>query len=165
LIEPLGVSAGPGVEREQRPAFGLRKRLERDHQRPGHSAASGLGMHEQLDHVRPMPLVRRCGQGELHGSHDARTQARHEHAPRTGTHPRQHLVHPECARLVERERDDEADAGAVVHDGAQDLAEHGDVALESRARAFGAPLLDLQVIHRKMVSRAGARLDATTGNP
>ena len=78
-----------------------------------------------------------------HSDHDA---------ARAGAHTRQHPNAPEVARFIERERDEETDAGAAMDDGMQDVAQHRDVVVErSGSGAIGLPLFNLDVgrgVHR-----------------
>jgi hypothetical protein len=104
-------------------------------------------MHEQLRHLGTMQLVRRPGQLELHGAEDPPGVARDEHVPRPLADAGRDLVHPETACLVDRERDDEAHAGAVVDDRVEDIGEHVEVGLDART-----PVLDRDAAQRVRAS-------------
>jgi len=74
-------------------------------------------MNQQLNNLCAVPLVGRDGEVDLHRPHYPRIPSGHEHAARSSEHSWQDFVAPERPAVVERERDDEADTGAVVHDG------------------------------------------------
>ena len=106
-------------------------------------------MDEQLQHLRPVLLVRRRGQVELNGPHDPRIPPRDQDAARARAHSGQHRVDPERASFVERERNDEADTGAIVDHGVEHLAQHVDVLFERcGSDAIGPPLVDPHVSGR-----------------
>ena len=90
-----------------------------------------------------MPLVRRHGEIELHGADDARVDARDEDAAGSGTDAGQHLLTPEGASLVDRERDKEADAGTGVDRGVEHVTEHLHVVVARvRIARIWLPFLD-----------------------
>jgi hypothetical protein len=99
-------------------------------------------MDEEFEDFRTMPLVGRDRKIELDGANDPSIRTRHEDPACAGAHAGQDLLAPERAAIVVFERDDEADAGAVVHDCVQDLAQHVEVLLERRRFRAGTPLLD-----------------------
>ena len=65
--------------------------------------------------LRPMRLVGRRGQIELHRPDNSPAEAREEHAAASGVDGRQNLILPECLRVVARERQNETDARAGVN--------------------------------------------------
>src|SRR5262249_8050169 len=84
----------------------------------------------------------RRGAVDLHGPDDSTAAARDQHVPRAGADAGQDAFDPERPRLVDRERDDEADAGAVVDDRVQYIGEGVDVFVQRRKTAIGRPLFD-----------------------
>ena len=66
-----------------------------------------------------------------------------EHASPPRHHAGHDRIRPERPRVVERERHDEADAGAAVDDGVEHVREHVDVAGDGGIRPqIGTPFLD-----------------------
>ena len=105
-------------------------------------------MDEHLRDLGAVPLVGWHREVELHGSDDSRSQARDHDTARSRTHTRQDHLSPERAGIVERERDEEADAGAVVDDGVQHIAQHVDVVIDRRFGSGRLPLLDPNVVRQ-----------------
>ena len=106
-------------------------------------------MDEHLRDLGAVPLVRRHREVELYGSDDPRSQARdHDDGASAHAHQARPFSRQNASRIVERERDEEADAGAGVDDGVQHIAQHVDVVIDRRFGSGRLPLLDPNVVRQ-----------------
>jgi hypothetical protein len=140
------VTAGPGVERQKRPPLRRRDLLQRHHQRPRNPSTPRVRVNEQLHDFAAVPLIGGRRQIQLHRAEDVPVEPGDENTPGAGADVWQHLSDPERPGVLARERDDEAHAGAVIHDRMEQIGKRIDIALARRGLGgVGPPLLNMYI--------------------
>ncbi len=100
-------------------------------------------MDQQFCDCRPVLLIRRHLQIELHRADNALFKKCYHDSTSTRAHLGQNFVDPERASLIDGEGSEEAYPGARMYDGVQDLGQHAYFGIDcSRSRSLRTPLLN-----------------------
>jgi len=104
-------------------------------------------MDQQFYDFRPVLLIGRCRQVELHCADDAAATTCHDQTTSSGADLGQNFSSPERARILEREWHDEAYPRTRMYDGVQDVGKHFNFGVgESSTGGVGQPIFNSDFI-------------------